>query len=265
MLPAGLPPAGDRAVVAVVPAYNEESRIAAVVRGLRALDLPVLVVDDGSRDRTTEVAREAGAQVLRRTNGGKGTAIIAGCRWAVERQYQRVLLLDGDGQHDPAEAPRLIRAASAGADLVIGRRCLNLCRQPVLRRAVNRLSSILVTLVAGRRIIDSQSGYRVCDPRIILAMPMSGHRYDLETEMCVLAARSGLRVVEVPITVIYNDKISGVHPLFDTLRFFRAVLISASRCRGGTRLAPSPPFVLPVRRESSDGLANGSAFDYRLA
>lgn len=244
---AGLPPAGDRAVVAVVPAYNEEPRIAAVIRGLRALDLPVLVIDDGSRDRTAEVAREAGAQVLARANGGKGTAIIAGCRWAADHGYQRVVLIDGDGQHDPAEAPRLIAAALAGADLVIGKRMLNLRRQPLLRRACNRLSSILVTLAAGRQIRDSQSGFRVCDPRLLLSLPLAGHKYDLETEMCVLAARAGLKLREVPITVIYNDKVSGVHPLFDTLRFFRAVGMSLTRCRGGRRLAPSPPFVLPAR------------------
>ncbi len=248
----GLPPAGDRSVVAVVPAYNEEPRIAAVIRGLRALDLPVLVVDDGSRDRTAAVARDAGAQVLHRANGGKGTAIIAGCRWAADHGYQRVVLLDGDGQHDPAEAPRLIAAALAGADLVIGRRILNLRRQPLLRRGVNRLSSILVTLAAGRQVRDSQSGYRVCDPRLLLSLPLAGRKYDLETEMCVLAARAGLKLREVPITVIYNDKVSGVHPLFDTLRFFRAVGMSLTRCRGGRRLAPSAPFVLPVRASRAE-------------
>jgi glycosyltransferase involved in cell wall biosynthesis len=227
-----------------------------VIEGLMAQGLPVLVVDDGSRDRTAEVATRAGAEVLRRANGGKGTAIIAGCRHAVEQGYRRVLLLDGDGQHDPAEAPRLIRAAQDGADLVIGKRMLDLGRQPLYRRGFNRLSSILVTLAAGRSIRDSQSGYRVCDPRLLLSLPLTGHRYDLETEMCILAARAGRRVVEVPITVIYNDKVSGVHPLFDTLRFFRAVAMSLTRCRCGRRLAPSPPFLLPPASSSSIGLGD---------
>lgn len=237
--------ADDRAVLAVIPAYNEASRIAPVVRDLVAQGLPVLVIDDGSRDDTAGVAREAGADVLRRANGGKGTAIIAGCRRAVELGYRRILLLDGDGQHDATEAPRLIAAARRGADLVIGMRMLDLGRQPLHRRCFNRLSSILVTLAAGQRIRDSQSGYRMCDPRLLLSLPMAGHKYDLETEMCILAARAGRRVVEVPIRVIYNDKVSGVHPLYDTLRFFRAVAMSLSRCRCGHRVAPSPPFVLP--------------------
>lgn len=236
----------DRALLAVIPAYNEAARIGPVVRHLVALGLPVLVVDDGSRDTTTRVAREAGADVLRRANGGKGTAIIAGCRRAVELGYRRVLLLDGDGQHDPAEAPRLIAAARRGADLVIGMRMLDLGRQPVYRRCFNRLSSLLVTMAAGQRIRDSQSGYRMCDPRLLLSLPLVGHKYDLETEMCILAARAGRKVVEVPIRVIYNDKISGVHPVYDTLRFFRAVAMSLTRCRCSRRLSASPPFVLPV-------------------
>lgn len=236
----------SRALLAVIPAYNEAERIAPVIRDLLAQGLPVLVIDDGSRDTTAEVARKAGADVLRRANGGKGTAIIAGCRRAVELGYQRVLLLDGDGQHDATEAPRLIAAAKRGADLVIGMRMLDLGRQPLYRRCINRLSSILVTLAAGQRIRDSQSGFRMCDPRLLLSLPLAGHKYDLETEMCILAARAGRRVVEVPIRVIYNDKVSGVHPLYDTLRFFRAVAMSLTRCRCGHRVAPSPPFALPV-------------------
>ena len=96
-------------ILAVIPAYNEAPRIAAVVRGLIAIGLPVLVVDDGSRDHTARVAAAAGATVLRRDNGGKGTAIITGCRWAVAGGWRRVLLIDGDGQHDPREAPQRSR------------------------------------------------------------------------------------------------------------------------------------------------------------
>jgi glycosyltransferase involved in cell wall biosynthesis len=239
------------AVLAVIPAYNEAARIAPVIDALRVLGLTVLVVDDGSHDHTAEVARTHGAVVVQRQNGGKGSAILAGCRYAVARGYRRVLLLDGDGQHDPFEAPRLIEAGLRGADLVIGKRMLQLARQPLHRRCFNRLSSLLVTMAAGRRIRDSQSGYRLCDPRLLLALPMTGQRYDLETEMCILAARGGQRICEVPITVIYNDKISGVHPLYDTLRFFRAVGTSLLRCRGSNRFSASTPFILPEIAEQT--------------
>lgn len=240
------PTTGNAGILAVIPAYNEAPRIAPVVRGLLAQGLPVLVVDDGSRDHTARVAAAAGATVLRRANGGKGTAIITGCRWAVAHGWRRVLLLDGDGQHDPREAPLLIAAGRGGADLVIGRRSLRPERQPRYRRCFNRLSSLLVTLAAGRQVRDSQSGFRFCDPRLLLSLPLAGRRYDLETEVCILAARAGLRLAEVPISVIYNDKVSGVHPLYDTLRFFRAVVMSVSRCRGGHRLAPLPAMATPA-------------------
>jgi glycosyltransferase involved in cell wall biosynthesis len=214
--------------LAVVPAFNEATRIAPVIRGLLALGLPVLVVDDGSRDATADVARDAGARVLRKANGGKGTAIRAGAAWALAQGFDQALFLDGDGQHDPAEAVRLLaagsrlRAAGHRRILVIGGRLLCLARQPTYRRCFNRLSSLVVTWFSGRRIVDSQSGYRLCDPAVLLALPTTGCRYDLETEACILAARAGVAVAEVPISVIYNDKVSGVHPVFDTARFFIA-------------------------------------------
>jgi glycosyltransferase involved in cell wall biosynthesis len=227
-------PHGD--ILAVIPAFNEETRIVPVIEGLLLIGLPVVVVDDGSNDHTALVARCAGATVVRQTNSGKGTALIAGCRWACVHGYKRVLLIDGDGQHDPGEAGRLMVAAARGGGLVIGKRVHRLERQPLVRRFFNRLSSLVVTFAAGRRIIDSQSGYRVVDPRLLLRLRLAGRRYDLETEMCVIAARAGIRITEVPITVIYNQKRSGVHPVFDTLRFFRAIFASSVRIRGPRQL-----------------------------
>lgn len=236
--------------LAIIPAFNEESRIGPVIAGLMQLGLPVLVVDDGSRDRTAARAHACGASVLRQVNAGKGAALLAGCRWACSRGYLRVLLIDGDGQHDPGEAGRLMAAAARGAGLVIGKRVRDLNRQPLHRRYFNRLSSLLVTLVAGRRIIDSQSGYRLCDPRLLLRLPLCGRHYDLETEMCVLAARAGVRLIEVPIRVIYNDKRSGLHPLFDTVRFFRAILNSAMRNRGPACLTRAVTAESPAPNEN---------------
>ncbi len=245
-------------VLAVIPAYNEAGRIVAVIEGLLAIGLPVLVVDDGSRDGTGDAARAAGARVLRKINGGKGTAILAGCAWAIERGFAKVVLLDGDGQHDPREALRLIRS-SGRADLVIGKRVLGLSAQPLYRRVFNRLSSLLVTLAAGRRIIDSQSGFRMCDPRLLLRLPLAGLRYDLESELCVLAARAGMRISEVPISVIYNDKRSGVHPVYDTARFVRAVARSVVSSRPRLRPVRIPAAATPLAPAAAQGLALASS------
>ncbi|MBA3686509.1 MAG: glycosyltransferase family 2 protein, partial [Planctomycetes bacterium] len=183
-----------RELLAVIPAFNEASRIGAVIAGLTALGLPVLVVNDGSSDATADQAVANGAAVHTQTNGGKGKAILAGCRWAVANGYHAVLLLDGDGQHDPLECFGLIKAWRAGSGgLIIGSRTRCTRQQPTHRKWLNRLSSLLVTLAAGQRVYDSQSGFRLCDPRLLLRLPFSGCRYDLETEMCVLAARAGQR------------------------------------------------------------------------
>ncbi len=244
-------------LLAVIPAFNEQNRIAPVIAGLRALGLPVLVVDDGSRDDTSAVARTAGAHVLRQANGGKGRAILSGSQWAVRHGYGGVLLLDGDGQHAPHEATRLIAAWRHGADLVIGSRTGCSRQQPLYRKCFNRLSSLLVTLAAGQRVVDSQSGFRCCDPRLLLRLPFSGCRYDLETEMCVLAARSGQHIVEIPITAIYNDKKSGVHPVYDTYRFFRAILRSVLKGPRNVQ-SPSRPSTLTTTTLSFDPVPVGA-------
>jgi len=150
-----LAPMSFPGVLAIVPAFNEAPRLGPVITGLKKLGLPVLVIDDGSTDGTVAVAREAGAEVLRQVNAGKGAALLAGCARAAAQGYARVLLLDGDGQHDPREAPRLLAAADRLAvdragipraqGLVIGRRLINVQRQPLLRWTVNRLSSLLVS------------------------------------------------------------------------------------------------------------------------
>jgi glycosyltransferase involved in cell wall biosynthesis len=223
-------------VLAIIPAYNEASRINAVILALKDHGYAVLVVDDGSRDDTARVAADSGAVVVRQANGGKGAAMRLGCAWAARAGYRRVLLLDGDGQHDPAEAGRLLAAAQrSGAEVVIGKRTLLPARQPLYRRCFNRLSSLLVTLAAGHGIRDSQSGYRLLDPVLLLRLPLQGRRYDLESEFCILACRAGVRLVEVPITVIYLDKRSGVHPLWDTLRFFYAVGMAVVHVRSRLR------------------------------
>jgi len=241
----GLTPMRPAHVLAIIPAYNEGTRIAPVIHALVAQGLPVLVVDDGSQDHTADCAAAAGAQVLRQANGGKGSAIRSGCQWAARAGYRLVLLLDGDGQHDPREASRLIAARiRRDCEVVIGKRSLALECQPLYRRAINRLSSLLVTLAAGRAIRDSQSGYRLMDPRLLLRLPLRGCHYDLESEFCVLASRAGVRIREVPITVIYHDKRSGVHPLWDSLRFFLAIAVALGNSR--PRLRRHRAAALPV-------------------
>ncbi|MCU0483541.1 MAG: glycosyltransferase family 2 protein, partial [Chloroflexi bacterium] len=131
------PPAAER-LLALVPAHDEGPRITAVVTAARA-HLPVLVVDDGSADDTAARAKAAGALVFRQVpNRGKGAALQAGFRWALDEGWDAVITLDADGQHDPAEIPRFVDAWRQGRpDLVIGRRDFR--HMPPSRRLANEI------------------------------------------------------------------------------------------------------------------------------
>ena len=208
----------------VIPALNEEAAISGVVSACRAQDLPVYVVDDGSRDATAERARSAGATVIvHETNLGKGRAMADGLARAAADGHEAVVFLDADGQHDPAELPAFLSAAAEGADLVVGCRNLDAEHMPFLRRMTNRFTSWTLSLLAGRRLSDTQSGYRLVRvgvwPRI---RPESGH-FAAESEMLVRAARQGARMAEVPIKTIYGEEVSHINPVRDTWRFIKLV------------------------------------------
>ena len=149
-----------RNIVALIPGYQEGPRIAAVVAGARRF-LPVVVVDDGSTDDTAAQAEAAGATVLvQRPNAGKGAALRAGFRHALENGATAVVTLDADGQHDPAEIPAFLAAFEAtGAELIIGRR--DFATMPLVRRLSNTLGGWVFSMAVGRRVADNQSGYRL--------------------------------------------------------------------------------------------------------
>jgi len=148
-------------IVAVIPAYNEAPRVGAVVLAVREL-LPVIVVDDGSTDRTSDVARETGAEVVeQRPNQGKGAALRSGFRQALAIGADAIFTLDADGQHAPADIPLLLAAATAdpAPDLVIGTRSFR--SMPPIRRLSNELGRRAFSWAVGRDIPDNQSGFRV--------------------------------------------------------------------------------------------------------
>ncbi len=209
--------------LAVVPAFNEASRIGDVVRGA-LIHLPVLVVDDGSSDATAAEARAAGADVLvQHPNQGKGAALRAGFRWALERGFDAVVTLDGDGQHEPAAIPSFLAARSAAGDaLVIGRRDFR--RMPPVRRLANELGGRAFSWAVGRPIPDNQSGYRLVDRRLmdaLLASRESGFAF--EVEMITTCIRGGWPIAWVPIRTIYAGEPSHIRPLTHLAGFIRMV------------------------------------------
>jgi glycosyltransferase involved in cell wall biosynthesis len=208
---------------AVIPAYNEAKHLADVVRRTRQELDHVLVVDDGSTDDTAAQARTAGAEVLVHSeNRGKGESIKAGLRYWLERGFSWVVILDADGQHLPEEIERMLdEAGTDGADLLIGNRMNDVGSMPLVRRVVNRYMSNKISRVCGQEIPDTQCGFRMLHRDLIPSVLVGTNRFDYETEMLILASRKGFRIASVPITTVYSDEVSSIHPVRDTLRFFK--------------------------------------------
>ena len=214
----------DRATVAaVIPAFHEEKHIAEVVRRTLKQVPNVVVVDDGSTDGTAEEARKAGADVIvHEQNRGKGDAIKSGFRYWLEHGSTYVIVLDGDGQHLPEEIPQfLAAAASTGAKLLIGTRMNNVRDMPLVRRAVNRYMSRKISNACRQDIPDTQCGFRMVHRDIIPDLLGGTERFDYETEMLIVASRAGCDIASVPISTVYSDEVSSIHPVRDTLRFFK--------------------------------------------
>lgn len=208
----------------LIPAYNEAERLGAVIKGARA-HLPVLVVDDGSRDRTVAVAEEEGATVLRQNpNQGKGMALKAGFRWALDQpDCAAVLTIDADGQHDPAEIPKFLTAHTAHhSDLIIGYR--NFSEMPFKRRVANNVGTVSLSWAMGQKILDNQSGYRLISRKLMQATLESDEAgFEFEVDMVVLCIRRGHRLDWVPIRTIYAGEESHIKPWPHIKNFFRVV------------------------------------------
>lgn len=220
-------------LIAVIPCRNEEASIGPVVRELRVWVDLIIVVNDRSDDATGSAAGSAGAMVLDlQTSSGKGAAMRLGWMAAARLGATRVLLLDGDGQHAPADAPRFIRhQESTGADLVIGNRFAGDTRSvPRIRRWTNQWMSRRLSQLCQVPLPDSQCGYRLVNLAPLLQLDLKTHHFEIESEMCFAFARAGHRIEFLPIEPQYDSQNSKIRPLRDAIRWFRWFK-SARRCR----------------------------------
>jgi len=209
---------------AVIPAYQDEKHIGDIVRRTRERLDHVLVIDDGSSDQTAQRAREAGAEVIvHDENRGKGEALKTGLGHWFDQEVTWVSLLDSDGQHLPEEIDRFVAAVAAATrpSFLIGNRMNDLARMPFIRRVVNRYMSRRISRVCGQEIPDTQCGFRMLERQLIPELLGGGHRFDYETEVLIIASRKGYRIESVPITTVYTDQVSKIHPLRDAIRFFK--------------------------------------------
>lgn len=227
-------------IIALIPAFQEATRIAPVIERA-AGHLPVVVVDDGSKDDTVAVAEAAGATVLRQVpNQGKGAALRMGFRHALEADCEAVVTLDADGQHDPAEIPLFLDAWSArGAPLVIGARTFT--EMPFVRRLANELGTRTFSWAVGRHIADNQSGYRlIAAPLMRRLLDSRETGFEFEVEMITTAIRADMAIEWVPIRTIYAGESSHIRPVHHVSNFLRV----AREARRTVR-TPLPPVRTP--------------------
>lgn len=200
---------GKPLVVAAIPCFNEERYIGSVVLWVKKYADRVLVVDDGSADASAEIAAAAGAAVVGHGgNRGYGAAVRTALARGKEQGADVLVVIDGDGQHDARDIPRLVQPVLDGvADVVIGSRFLGKPHgAPLYRRFGQRVLTAATNLVSGRKLTDSQSGFRAYSARAMSLLNLTEDGMSVSSEMQFAIANKGLRVTEVPIQVSYAEK-----------------------------------------------------------
>lgn len=227
-------------VAALIPAYNCAGKIGRVVTGVRDHLATVLVVDDGSGDGTGAEAAAAGAEVITHgRNAGKAAAVRTGLEVLLGRPLTHVLMLDGDGQHAPADIPAFLAAAAQGAELVLGNRLWNWRAIPAKRYWTNFLGTRALELMTGYPLEDSQCGFRLVAASLLRRMRLVANKYAIDTEILVRCGNLRASFAHVPVEVIYDGAVSHYRPLADTVH----IVLSAVRFKvdeGDLRVDPGP-------------------------
>jgi glycosyltransferase involved in cell wall biosynthesis len=197
----------SKGIAIIIPAYNEEKQIGGIIRRAKHAcpQGDVIVVNDGSKDRTARIAREEGAILIdRKQNSGKGSVARIGCDYAYNKNYEKLILMDADGQHQPEDIPRFLKMLE-GADIIFSYRVGK--KQPVIYRignwGLNRISLVLY----GIHIKDTQSGFRAFNRKAYKQIRWASTRYSMESEM--IARAKNLRYRQIPIKKIYSSEHKG--------------------------------------------------------
>jgi len=232
-------------VFVIIPAYNEEVRIAAVISGVRASvpDAEVVVINDCSRDDTAFAARQAGAIVVSHPfNMGYGAAIQTGYKYARDKGCDCLVQLDADGQHDPACIPALLAPVLAGeADICIGSRFLGKSyRPPLARRAGMAIFRRIVSIATGTAISDTTSGFQAFNRDVIRFFATDIFPVDYpDADMLITLHRAGFCMTEVPVRMFENSEgksmHSGLKPLYYMFKMLLSICVTLMREKGKNR------------------------------
>lgn len=210
-------------VCVIIPTFNESATIGRLIEQIRGFNIGVVVVDDGSTDATALISQNYGAIVLRNSkNQGKGASLICGLRYALDNNFDAMIMMDGDGQHLPENIPEFLkRLKSTSAGILIGNRMLNPKGMPLIRILTNKFMSWLISKIVKQHIPDTQCGFRLIKKELIKKIKFTTRRFEAESEMLIQASRLGYKIESVPIKSIYHKQKSQINPFFDTIRFIK--------------------------------------------
>lgn len=221
----------SKKLVVVIPAFNAEETIGGVISGINQTlaSAEIVVVDDGSVDRTREIVESFGILCVRHaSNSGKGAALQSGFRRALERGAALILTLDADNQHDPSEAIKLVEASEHLNGIVVGAREISPKSMPIHRWLSNYMTSRLIAIRTGTTIQDSQSGYRLYSAELLKRFQFSHVRFDFESEILIRACLAGYDIRFVNVRTRYFKNGKSAMRVLDIPRFIRMYLKSYS-------------------------------------
>jgi glycosyltransferase involved in cell wall biosynthesis len=218
-------------ICVIIPTYNESLAIADLINQITKLGLEVIVIDDGSTDNTVKITTSCGAKVLANPrNMGKGASLIKGYNFALQQGFDAVISMDGDGQHSPSDLLAFIqKAKNSQSALIVGDRMGMTKGMPVLRVVTNFLMSKFISLIVKQHIPDTQCGFRLIKKELLARIDLSTSKYETESEVLIKSAHLGFKIESIPVKTIYSGQKSRIHPLIDTLRFLRFMVLEFIR------------------------------------
>jgi len=222
----------EKTIWAIIPAYNAESSVGEIIERTKKFIPRVIVVNDGSTDRTEDVARNRGTEVVSLpSNRGKGFALRQGFGLALSNGCKAILTLDADGQHDPADIPNFLAAHEQDAQaILIGSRMAQADRFPTQRYYSNRTAAFFISKALGQYLEDTQCGFRLYPADTLRSIPLTTSHFQTETEVLLRAVQRGIRLGSVPVKNIYhsngNAPPSNFRPVIDTFYICMVVLQS---------------------------------------
>ena len=195
-------------IFVIIAAYNEEKSIAKVIKDLHNHNYKnVIVVDDGSKDRTAEIAKRAGATVLKHIiNRGQGAALKTGIDYALGKGADIVVTFDADGQHLASEIKNLVKPVKEGkVDAALGSRFLRKIKMPFIRRVFLKGGAFIFLIMYGIKLTDSHNGFRVLSRKALQKMELKTDGMEHASEIVEEIAKKKIRYKEIPVTILYTD------------------------------------------------------------